>query len=241
MDWTKRPWASEVLAKDPKETDYYVVGTLTAVTPYEYEGKRLELRIDSCLMCSTDDPGIPLVIGEEVYAFGQGRGYAIRGIAVGDILTRYLTEAEAEAQMKAERAAEIAKRLKRWEDNLPTYMADLANLQEPFQARIKFFMRNPQWGPEHGGYEMFVCKEAVKIAAHCKTAEAVQVLYNAPWEEQIKVISDGHSGNTMGAAFTLAHWFLIDASLVPKIHGALCPLVGCEEYGCFAATDEAKA
>lgn len=43
-----------------------------------------------------------------------------------------------------------------------------------------------------------------------------------------------HSGNTFGAACKLAHCFVAEPHLISKMHGALCPLVGCEEYGCWS-------
>ncbi len=47
---------------------------------------------------------------------------------------------------------------------------------------------------------------------------------------------DEHSGNTFGVACKLAHCYAAEPDLVPKMHGALCPLVGCESYGCWSTT-----
>ena len=46
---------------------------------------------------------------------------------------------------------------------------------------------------------------------------------------------DGHSGNTAGASIRLASLWLLDPHLVRHEHGALCPLLGCVEYGCEQA------
>jgi hypothetical protein len=52
--------------------------------------------------------------------------------------------------------------------------------------------------------------------------------------ELIPSLSDGHSGNSFGAAVRLAYLYLTQPDLVEKEHGALCPLVGCEDYGCYS-------
>lgn len=244
MHWESRPWAAQILALDYLEDQVWVVGELTEVHPYDSnDEKRLELRIDGSLMLSVPDPGQELTIGETVYAFGKGFGYSVRGAAVGDVLTHYKTAVQEQAEWQENRRLEEARKLLVWQENLPTYMADLNGLHEPFKNRIEFFMRDTNWGPQYGAYEMFVCKEAIKIASHCKTADSVKALQSSSWEEQSKVIDANHSGNTAGAAFTLAYLFLTDAGVVPKMHGALCPLVGCKAYGCFASTtqDEATA
>ena len=61
----------------------------------------------------------------------------------------------------------------------------------------------------------------------------------ADWKEQQKLVpalADGHSGNTFGIAVRLAWHFLVNPELVLQEHGAMCPLVGCRDYGCWAST-----
>jgi hypothetical protein len=107
-------------------------------------------------------------------------------------------------------------------------------------AEEDFHVPGPGYDPTK--YEIFVMKEAVKIADTLKTPEAVEAFARTSWEEQKRLVSLSvdHSGNTFGAACRLAHVFLKEPALVPQMHGALCPLVGCESYGCWASTDEAK-
>lgn len=53
-------------------------------------------------------------------------------------------------------------------------------------------------------------------------------------EEVIPGLSDGHSGNSFGAAMRLAWLYLEHSELVSQEHGALCPLAGCKDYGCYS-------
>jgi hypothetical protein len=82
---------------------------------------------------------------------------------------------------------------------------------------------------------MFACKEAVKIAKACITVAGVEKFGKLSGDEQkhfVPSLSDGHSGNTFGCAMFLAKCYLTDEKLVAVQHGALCPLVGCKDYGC---------
>lgn len=54
--------------------------------------------------------------------------------------------------------------------------------------------------------------------------------------EIVPDLDEGHSGNSFGAALQLAYLYISSPELVAKQHGALCPMVGCVAYGCFAAT-----
>jgi hypothetical protein len=58
--------------------------------------------------------------------------------------------------------------------------------------------------------------------------------YDYDYERMEKLMpewSDGHSGNTAGAAFTLARAYMEAPEYVSRIHGALSPLVGSKAYG----------
>jgi hypothetical protein len=177
--------------------------------------------------------------GDTVRFYGRGLGYPVRGVVVGDTVYRYRTEEEeqeAHARAVAERKA--AKE-REWHNNAHETAARVAALPEPFRVRFEFFLRRPEWGPAFGPYELFVCEEATKIAGACADSEDVARFYDDR-ERQQGVIADGHSGNTFGAACRLAALYLARPDYVPRMHGALCPLVGCDEYGCWATTEEAK-
>lgn len=179
--------------------------------------------------------------GSVARLYGKGFGCIVRGFAVPPNVYYYETAQEFEARMAKERAEQITKQKKEWEEKLPVFMEKLDKLPAPFQERIRYFMQDEDWGWKFGPYEMFCCEEAVKIAQHCGTEEAIKVFYEKPWEEQAVVVDDGHSGNTFGTACRLAVLYLNEPDLLRKMHGALCPLVGCDEYGCWSSTEEAKA
>jgi hypothetical protein len=58
--------------------------------------------------------------------------------------------------------------------------------------------------------------------------------YDYDYQRQLQVLrcSNGHSGNTFGAAMQLAWLYIEHPDFVEKAHGALTPLVGCKKYGC---------
>jgi hypothetical protein len=84
------------------------------------------------------------------------------------------------------------------------------------------------------------------MAEHLKTGEAIATFHEADLDTQ-KVLFPGlspdHSGNTFSTSCTLAKIYIDRPELIEQMHGALCPLVGCKEYGCYAAypdTDSAS-
>lgn len=185
--------------------------------------------------------------GDTVRLFGRGFGYTVRGIGLveNDLVTqlyRYRTEAQAAADHEAWVADEKAKKVAAWAANTETNLAKLKAMPAPFRERIERFMARPEWGPEFGPYELFVCGEAVKIAEALKTRAAIEAYRKLPYGEQAAALplDEGHSGNTFGSACLLAAVYLEQPELVARVHGALCPLVGCKEYGCWAA-HEGKA
>jgi hypothetical protein len=55
--------------------------------------------------------------------------------------------------------------------------------------------------------------------------------YNYKRSVEVTGLSDGHSGNTHGASYSLARLYLVAPERVPDQYGALAPLVGSEAYG----------
>lgn len=111
---------------------------------------------------------------------------------------------------------------------------DYHALPKVFQDRIdKFRTNNPRFRIDYEPYEMFCCKEAVKIANACKTPEEVERFKNLDYDDQKTTvkIDDNHSGNTFGCAVSLAYWYLKESVNVVKMHGSLSPLVGSKEFG----------
>ena len=190
--------------------------------------------------------------GDVLRLYGQMFGH-IRGIGLVEhgrvsAVFRYATEAQAEEQHRREVREYKDKKRREWEDKKEDTLARVAKMPAPFQRRFEFFMRRPEWGADFGLYEVFSMEEGVKIAEICKTAERVEWFAKADSAFQKGAadaagvaLSDDHSGNTLGAACRFAHVFLSEPELLPMVHGALCPLVGCKEYGCYASTVDRKA
>lgn len=55
--------------------------------------------------------------------------------------------------------------------------------------------------------------------------------YDHDRHKAVTGMSDGHSGNTAGAAMMLARLYIESPEYVSQLHGALSPLVGSEAYG----------
>ena len=189
--------------------------------------------------------------GDALRLYGRMFGF-VRGVALveyGRVLAvfRYMTEAQAEEQQEREVAEQKERRRREWEDKKEDTLARVSRMPGLFQRRFEFFMRRPEWGGDFGLYEVFSMEEAVKIAEICKTAERVEWFAKAEPAFQKGAanaagitLSDDHSGNTFGAACHLAHGYLAQPDALHMMHGALCPLVGCKEYGCYASTVEQK-
>lgn len=198
--------------------------------------------------------------GMKLRLYGEGFGRTVRGVALVDEsrnvhhvggnvrhVYRYRTLEEERAEHAAWVASEKRKKIESWEAKKTETARAVAALPAPFRERFDFFLRRQGWGPEFGPYELFVMQEAVKIAQvrvdELTGVEAVAVfskLSSAAQRQWLPSLDDGHSGNTFGAACALAHAYLTDPKLVLQMHGALCPLVGCQEYGCWSTTQPVK-
>lgn len=162
-------------------------------------------------------------------------GSSIRGVDLNGKKLYYFTDAEIDAERKKRAEAYKKEQEERFEKEKDQLDADFDALPEIFQKRIERFRKNkPTFRVEFESYEMFCCKEAVKIANACKTPEKVKEFKELmSYEEQLEFaeIDDGHSGNTFGCACALAYHYLTEKENVAKEHGALAPLVGSKEYG----------
>jgi hypothetical protein len=182
----------------------------------------------------------PPARGEVARCYGKGFGYEVRGVVINGRVYRYKTEAEQEQERTdylARRQREQAEALER---ERPERDQKIAALPEPLRQRIARFQRAlGGWRAQHEPYEIFCCEEAAVIAAKLKTRAAIADFHRLPWEQQKEALPglryDQHSGNTFGFSCRLAALLCDRSDLVAQEHGALCPLVGCVDYGCFAA------
>jgi len=223
----------------------------------ESDGWAIEFDGGFSILCGRERCTEPPRVGETARLYGKGFGYPVRGIVIEGRVYRYLTEAEEEQEHTRGIRAQQEERQRELDATQPERDRRVAALPEAFQRRIERLQRaTPHWRRDHEGYELFVCEEAQKVIAYVwrltsreralnalAVQNAVKDFYDSPDKQKAAGISDEHSGNTFGMACRLASDFLNDFDKTPtrveRGHGALCALVGCKDYGCWAAYPEA--
>ena len=176
-------------------------------------------------------------VGMTIRLYGRGFGYPVRGLYLNGVRVFYRTEAEQQEHHRQQVEADKAKRRAEFEAERADMDRRYEALPPIFRARLdKFRRNNPDFRWEFEGYELFTCEQAVAFAETFKTPEALQTWARLedPKEQhrQCPRMADGHSGNTFGCACKLAYQYLTTPENVERMHGALAPLVGSEEYGC---------
>lgn len=181
--------------------------------------------------------------GETARLYGKGFGYCVRGIVIEGRVYRYLTP-EQEEERRLIRLLEIEReRQEQLDRERSDRDARRAALPEPFRLRLDGFeAARPNWRRDHEAYELFCCDEACRLAERFATVDELVAFSKLNHAEQQEAAPElrfsEHSGNTFGASLKFAAGYLQRPDLVPQYHGAICPLVGCEECGCFAARPE---
>jgi hypothetical protein len=180
--------------------------------------------------------GIIPKIGDVARYYGRGFGYPVRGLAVNGLVLYYLTEEEQDEQYRRQAEEGDLKKQEEFEESRAELDARYEALPDVFQRRLdRFRAGNPDFRWEYERYELFTCEEALKIATALETADLVIAYGKESYETQAAMVpglSEDHSGNTHGCAVQLAYLYLYSPNTVVISHGALAPLVGCEEYGC---------
>ncbi|HEX2882230.1 MAG TPA: hypothetical protein VHO25_22070 [Polyangiaceae bacterium] len=177
--------------------------------------------------------------GETFLQFGKGIGFTVRGIVIGGRTYRYNTAEEEDQRHKDWCREQDEKRQQQLDETKTDRDARIAALPEPLRLRLERFQRvNPDFRRDHEPYELFCCEEAAKLYAALPTREQITAFKQLSVDEQKQAVPalslNEHRGNTFGATCMLAAMLCERPDLVPRAHGALCPLVGCEDYGCFA-------
>lgn len=171
--------------------------------------------------------------GEVARLYGKGLGYPVRGVAVGDRVYHYQTEEEYKAESQASVEGRLNKKRREW---LQESEKRIDALPPSFQDRMKGFLeRKKDFGPKFGLYELMVCEQAFAMAKHFGSTRKLKDFSEMTYIRQREVfpmLAEGHSGNSFAMSIRLAYLYLTDQNSVVREHGALCPLVGCEEYGC---------
>ena len=187
--------------------------------------------------------GVEPHAGDEAKFYGRGIGFPVRGLTLNGRVVFYRTAQEEDERHRQAVEADKRKRRDDFErEGRAKLDADYATLPAEFKRRLDGLRRrNPDFRWEYEGYEMMVCRDAALIALALKDADTVRAFGAAPYEEQrrrVPELNDGHSGNSFGAAVRLAWLYLSSPALVEREHGAICPLVGCRDYGCAALDAE---
>jgi hypothetical protein len=189
--------------------------------------------------------GVRPKVGDEFVTWGS-IGRPIRGQAINGHVLYYRTPAEQKVEDQKRSDEYEVRKLAEYEGKRDDFDRRVAALPDPLRERIEKFraFKGDSWRWEFEPYELFVCEEAAKIAAHLNTARAIERFGKLSYEQQKEAfpqMSDQHSGNTFGAAVTIAYALADKSEYVWQMHGALCPLVGCGDYGCYAAREKVSA
>jgi hypothetical protein len=192
----------------------------------------------------SDEYGVTPKVGDRFTTWGSF-GRPIRGQAINDRVLYYRTSAEQDAENDKARATMKADRVAEYEGKRATFDAKVAALPAPLRERVEAFRAfKPEWRWDYEPYELACCEEAVRLAAKFKTGDALKAFSTLGYDEQKAAypeMDSGHSGNTWSVSLRLA-WLLCEKpDVLAREHGALCPLVGCEDYGCFASREAAHA
>jgi hypothetical protein len=192
--------------------------------------------------CISAEYGVVPKVGDAFVTWG-GIGRPMRGQAINGRVLYYRTPDEQKVEDQKQVDAYRAKRVAEYEGKRTEYDARVAALPDPLRLRIEGFraFKGDGWRYDSEPYELMCCEEAVKLAKRFNTAEALRRLGKLGYEAQkaeFPEMEEGHSGNSWAFSVRLAVILCERPDLVPYEHGALCPLVGCEEYGCFSSRGE---
>ena len=183
--------------------------------------------------------GVIPKVGDTLSVYSKGGAFGtIRGMDLNGQKVFWKTDEDLETERLEWLRNHEEEKQQKFKDGVAKMDEQYNALPKCFQERIdKFRTNNNRFRIDYESYELFCCEQALVIVKGCKTPEDIQKFAKLDWKEQLKLVpelSDGHSGNTFGAAVHLAYWYLQQPENVVKMRGALAPLVGSEEYGCVA-------
>ena len=173
----------------------------------------------------------------------------VRGVEINGKRLFYTTKEQAEQEQREY----VENRRRKQQAELDEQRADRdqrrSALPEPLRARLdRYESRNPDWRRDYESYELFVCEQAAILAALPKSGDIGEWYdrFRALSYKQQKAawpgLSDDHSGNTFDAARVLAYQLDMGRrDAIVNGHGAMTPLVGCEDYGCHSEAEFAPS
>jgi hypothetical protein len=185
---------------------------------------------------------VPIAVGSTVRTYGQF-GRPIRGIAVDGVTVYYRTPDRDKWYQREQRIALSIERTEEWLATREALENRRKALPESLQRRLRRFraLGEMEWCISHEAYETFCLEQAVQIVSELGTLEELEAFRKLDYDAQVARVSldKGHSGNTFGFACLMADALLRAGDVgVQEIHGALCPLVGCEDYHCYPHEQE---
>lgn len=189
--------------------------------------------------------GVEPKVGDSFVTWGS-IGRPIRGMALNGAILYYRSPDEQKVEDQKQSEKYKADKVAEYEGKRAEWDARAAALPEPLRARVEGFRAHggDAWRWSYEPYEMACCEESARLYARFKTGDEVKAFSKLEYAEQKAAhpnMDDGHSGNTLGMSIRLA-WLLAEKpELLPQEHGAMCPFVGCEDYGCYAARSKEAA
>ena len=171
--------------------------------------------------------GVKPKVGDKLTVHTKGSSFGtIRGMDLNGETIFWKTDEELESDRVEWLRKNEEDKQQKFKENVAEMDEKYNKLPDFFKKRIdRFRANNNRFRIDYESYEVFCCEQAVLIAEACKTKDWKEQL------EQVEGLSDGHSGNTFGCSCILAYLYLDNPENVVKVHGALSPLVGSEEYG----------
>jgi hypothetical protein len=180
--------------------------------------------------------GIEPKVGQMLTVHTKGGPFGeIRGMDLDGERIFWKTDEDLEAERAEWLRKNEEEKQNKFKENVAKMDATYNSLPDIFKQRIdRFRKNNDNFRVDYEEYELFCCTQAILIAESCKTVDEIDLFHKKTWDEQKKQVPelcDGHSGNTFACACVLAKLYLDKPEFVPKMHGALSPLVGSKEYG----------
>jgi hypothetical protein len=189
----------------------------------------------------------PVFVGDMLTVWSWGAGTMVRGVATGDLVLFYQSEADARAaQQRVLVEAKAAERLEYERHGKAAHDAIAATWEPEWQARLQFLRgqgADDWWF--HEGYEVRCITQARLLVQRLETAAEVERVWQLPHDERVALLGDawmpGHSGNSEAFAYRLAALALTQPAVLWKEHAAMCPVVGCDATGCYARDHQPRS
>jgi hypothetical protein len=185
--------------------------------------------------------GVSPKIGDVVNLYTH-RGSLIRGLDLNGVPVFYKTEAD----LREDHERYVEKQNRRHDEEFEAHRFEMDAafdaLPEVFKRRVALFRaNNPRFRQDFEAYEMSACTDAVRLAEWASVQNdpgaSITRFSKASYKRQKQMVPglayDQHSGNSFGFAVRLAFHYVTEPENVYQEHGAMVPLVGCEEYGCI--------